>query len=208
MLLNYLTRHSRYSLARTEALYRTPRPLLSLSVSQLPIVKQPLSTPAHRRSFHFTLQSQLKKSQRSVQEVQNKHQHANMSTQHTHSAACCSIPPIVSDGYEPEGKYEQIGGMKTCMSMNSYFLRAENLIDTPIQMLLAPLMHQPLSLSSLTFSASSHKRYRGLTSWLRVISIISTRFSCLISSMASQQIFPGEFFAWFINSVWELQVAQ
>jgi len=33
--------------------------------------------------------------------------------QHGHSAACCSIPPIVSKGYEPKGKYETIGGLKT-----------------------------------------------------------------------------------------------
>lgn len=33
---------------------------------------------------------------------------------HGHSAACCSIPPIVSKGYEQKGKYETIGGLKTC----------------------------------------------------------------------------------------------
>jgi len=33
--------------------------------------------------------------------------------QHGHSAACCSIPPIVSKGYEAKGKYETIGGLKT-----------------------------------------------------------------------------------------------
>ena len=33
---------------------------------------------------------------------------------HGHSAACCSIPPIVSKGYEPKGNYETIGGLKTC----------------------------------------------------------------------------------------------
>ncbi|KAK2626477.1 hypothetical protein QTJ16_003652 [Diplocarpon rosae] len=33
--------------------------------------------------------------------------------QHGHSAACCSIPPIVSKGYEGKGRYETIGGMKT-----------------------------------------------------------------------------------------------
>jgi len=33
--------------------------------------------------------------------------------QHGHSAACCSIPPIVAKGYEAKGKYETIGGLKT-----------------------------------------------------------------------------------------------
>lgn len=32
---------------------------------------------------------------------------------HGHSAACCSIPPIISKGYEGKGKYETIGGLKT-----------------------------------------------------------------------------------------------
>jgi len=32
---------------------------------------------------------------------------------HGHSAACCNIPPIISKGYEPKGKYETIGGLKT-----------------------------------------------------------------------------------------------
>jgi len=32
---------------------------------------------------------------------------------HGHSAACCSIPPIVSQGYQEKGKYETIGGLKT-----------------------------------------------------------------------------------------------
>ncbi|TAQ86271.1 hypothetical protein B7494_g5384 [Chlorociboria aeruginascens] len=33
--------------------------------------------------------------------------------QHGHSAACCSIPPIVSSDYKGKGKYETIGGLKT-----------------------------------------------------------------------------------------------
>jgi len=33
--------------------------------------------------------------------------------QHGHSAACCSIPPIVSEGYKPKGEYKTIGGLKT-----------------------------------------------------------------------------------------------
>ncbi|KAK5148812.1 hypothetical protein LTR04_000474 [Oleoguttula sp. CCFEE 6159] len=30
-----------------------------------------------------------------------------------HSEACCTVPPIVSKGYEPKGKYITIDGMKT-----------------------------------------------------------------------------------------------
>jgi dienelactone hydrolase len=34
--------------------------------------------------------------------------------QHGHGAACCSIPPIVSKGYQAKGEYKTIGGLKTC----------------------------------------------------------------------------------------------
>jgi len=30
-----------------------------------------------------------------------------------HSAACCTVPPVVSKGYEPKGKYIEIDGLKT-----------------------------------------------------------------------------------------------
>jgi len=33
--------------------------------------------------------------------------------QSTHSPACCSIPPVIVKGYEPKGKYEEIGDLKT-----------------------------------------------------------------------------------------------
>jgi len=36
-----------------------------------------------------------------------------MPASHGHSEACCNIPPIVVEGYEPKGKYETINGMKT-----------------------------------------------------------------------------------------------
>lgn len=39
---------------------------------------------------------------------------AEVQGQHGHSAACCSIPPIVAKGYQEKGRYETIGGLKTC----------------------------------------------------------------------------------------------
>lgn len=42
------------------------------------------------------------------------HKSSTMEAQHGHSAACCNIPPVVSKGYEHKGKYETIGGLKTC----------------------------------------------------------------------------------------------
>jgi hypothetical protein len=37
-----------------------------------------------------------------------------MPASHGHSAACCNIPPVVSEGYTPKGSYEEVGGYKTC----------------------------------------------------------------------------------------------
>merc|ERR1712093_407871 len=39
--------------------------------------------------------------------------------QHGHSAACCSIPPIVVKDYKEKGKYETIGGLKTYVTGSS-----------------------------------------------------------------------------------------
>jgi hypothetical protein len=38
-----------------------------------------------------------------------------MAASHGHSKACCNLPPVIVEGYEPKGKYETINGMKTCM---------------------------------------------------------------------------------------------
>ncbi|KAG0650081.1 putative aim2 family [Hyphodiscus hymeniophilus] len=37
-----------------------------------------------------------------------------MQSFHGHSAACCSIPPIIAKGYKEKGKYETIGDLETC----------------------------------------------------------------------------------------------
>jgi hypothetical protein len=31
-----------------------------------------------------------------------------------HSAACCTIPPVIAENYKEKGSYEEIDGMKTC----------------------------------------------------------------------------------------------
>jgi hypothetical protein len=31
-----------------------------------------------------------------------------------HSQACCNVPPVVANGYQAKGSYEEIGGYKTC----------------------------------------------------------------------------------------------
>ena len=43
-----------------------------------------------------------------------------------HSAACCNLPPIVTKGYQAKGKYEEVGGYKSCMySYDCTMLRRE-----------------------------------------------------------------------------------
>ncbi|GAW16428.1 hypothetical protein ANO14919_058550 [Xylariales sp. No.14919] len=38
---------------------------------------------------------------------------STMPAQHGHSEACCNIPPIVSQGYNAKGSYEELGGYKS-----------------------------------------------------------------------------------------------
>lgn len=107
--------------------------------------------------------------------------------QHGHSAACCSIPPIVSKGYEAKGKYETIGGMKTCEPLSSYHRYLPQLpwLTTPFKMSLAlPMPPRPSSMSS-TSSDTSHSPSRERISSPRRIRTISTRSSCPISSTTS-----------------------
>jgi hypothetical protein len=33
--------------------------------------------------------------------------------------ACKTIPPVVAEGYVEKGKWEEIGGLKTCMILSS-----------------------------------------------------------------------------------------
>jgi hypothetical protein len=65
------------------------------------------------RSIDRSSSTQLKP-QFHLQSKIYKRQYTMAQAMHGHSAACCSIPPIVSKGYEPKGKYETIGGLKTC----------------------------------------------------------------------------------------------
>ncbi|KAI0975926.1 dienelactone hydrolase [Xylaria arbuscula] len=38
---------------------------------------------------------------------------SSMPATHDHGAACCNIPPVVSEGYTPKGSYSQAGGKRT-----------------------------------------------------------------------------------------------
>jgi hypothetical protein len=37
-----------------------------------------------------------------------------MPATHGHNAACCNIPPVISDGYVPKGTYEKVNDLETC----------------------------------------------------------------------------------------------
>lgn len=34
--------------------------------------------------------------------------------------ACKTIPPVIAEGYEPKGKWEEIAGFKTCVFRPSF----------------------------------------------------------------------------------------
>ena len=115
--------------------------------------------------------------------------------QHGHSAACCSIPPIVSKGYEAKGKYETIGGMKTCEPLSSYHRYLPQLpwLTTPFKMSLAlPMPPRPSSMSS-TSSDTSHSQFRAPIFYLHPTRTTNIRSSCPISLMANPLISPGAF---------------
>ncbi|KAI0018849.1 dienelactone hydrolase [Xylariomycetidae sp. FL0641] len=38
---------------------------------------------------------------------------STMPAQHGHSKACCNVPPVVSQGYDAKGSYEELGGYKS-----------------------------------------------------------------------------------------------
>lgn len=85
-------------------------PLLSFSMQARFLS---ITAPIFHRSIVRSTSSQLKP-QFHLQPKIYKRQYTMAQAMHGHSAACCSIPPIVSKGYEPKGKYETIGGLKTC----------------------------------------------------------------------------------------------
>jgi hypothetical protein len=72
-----------------------------------------ISTPLFQRSIARSISTQLKP-QFHIQPIINKRKYTMAQAMHGHSAACCNIPPIISKGYEPKGRYETIGGLKTC----------------------------------------------------------------------------------------------
>ncbi|KAG9037917.1 hypothetical protein FRB95_003757 [Tulasnella sp. JGI-2019a] len=41
------------------------------------------------------------------------HPQSIMSTEHKHSAACCTIPPVISEGYKEKGEYKEFAGLNT-----------------------------------------------------------------------------------------------
>ncbi|KAL7806322.1 Alpha/Beta hydrolase protein [Trichoderma gracile] len=74
-----------------------------------PAIPAATAAPARSQAQSQSLFQSLSPSRRS-------HQSRTMSAMpasHGHSAACCNIPPVVSEGYTPKGSYEEVGGYKT-----------------------------------------------------------------------------------------------
>ncbi|KAJ2980077.1 hypothetical protein NUW58_g7041 [Xylaria curta] len=57
---------------------------------------------------------------------------STMPAQHGHSVACCNIPPIVSKDYDAKGKYEELGGFKTCRCNHLPFLECHTVCGMSI----------------------------------------------------------------------------
>jgi hypothetical protein len=80
----------------------------SIAMLRLPILTSQFSKTLSFTSFtvHNTLRAGLK-----LQTLQHSPRRlANMSTQ---SKACCTVPPVVSEGYKEKGEWITINGMKT-----------------------------------------------------------------------------------------------
>jgi hypothetical protein len=158
--------------------------------------------PRFRISIRTTARTQFK-----PRPILNSKRYFAMA-QHGHSAACCSIPPIVSKGYQEKGKYETIGGLNTCMCLlliNLFY----SLPSTPLPLLFspcqlqranwgneqtlpAPQMPPKLSSTSMTSSDTFLNLSRELISWLPRIRTTNIRFSCRISLRGSRLISLGK----------------
>jgi len=80
-----------------------------------------ISIPQLQRSTARSTLTQLKPQFKLQQTSYKRHTTMAQQAMHGHSAACCNIPPIISKGYEPKGKYETINGLKTCKSRSVPF---------------------------------------------------------------------------------------
>jgi len=101
-------------------LLRTPR-IIKSSISLRTLSRSSRAAPARLGASSTSLDTAIQRivnSQRSFSTAK----HLKMSEikgQHGHSAACCSIPPIVAKDYKEKGKYETIGGLKTYVTGSS-----------------------------------------------------------------------------------------
>jgi hypothetical protein len=108
--------------------FRTPcsiSPLLMRRSAHIcPSLRRPISLPLQiNRTSYITrpFHNKLFPTTRLAIKHHSSRPSSNMSgtkipASHGHSEACCNIPPIVAEGYEPKGKYETINGIKTCMN--------------------------------------------------------------------------------------------
>lgn len=111
--------------------------------------------------------------------------------QHGHSAACCSIPPIVSSGYKQRGEYTKIGGLNTCISYSLFINCTLRLTISIFQTSPAPPTRPKPSSISLTSSATSRNPSKAPISSPPQTTTPNTKYSCPISSRALPPTLAG-----------------
>lgn len=105
-----------------------------------------------------------------------------------HSHACCTVPPVQSEGYKEKGKFITVNGKKTCRP----FPPAASMFNLTLpQMQPARRTRRRPFSSSLTSLASIRRPSRVLTFLRMATRRARTRSSSPTSSMASRQISLG-----------------
>merc|ERR1712093_535586 len=101
-------------------LLRTPR-IIKSSISLRTLSRSSRAAPARLGASSTSLDTAIQRGvniQRSFSTAR-QFRMSEIKGQHGHSAACCSIPPIVAKDYKEKGKYETIGGLKTYVTGSS-----------------------------------------------------------------------------------------
>ncbi len=177
-------------IARTEALHRRRQQLISISQATPPTrtiakaVSSSTNKPPSRHPATVKQQaSPLRKQTRphtsaaypnpaaraSFTSTSFSMSASTMPAQHGHSQACCNIPPVVSEGYQEKGAYDEVDGLKTCMLTSLSYpwqvMRHGSIPLIPRQTSPALPMPKRASSSFTTSLASFRRPFRAPTSF-------------------------------------------
>jgi hypothetical protein len=96
----------------------------------------------------------------------------------TQSKACCTVPPVVSEGYKEKGEWITINGMKTYATGPK---EAKSALLVVYDIFGGFAGADILAHSNKDHQASSRRHCRVQTSSHTLTKITSTKFSCLVS---------------------------